>query len=152
VTDEGKIKLLVTTGIIIPLVLILAFLCLRVKERENDVQINLVILILGGCVGWLLGILLSPYGSCEKEAFAEYAAIFGTFVSGYLIGKIDPFVGKVFSPDFLLQRIVAFRVTSFLSILLLSMLMTFAVRVYLPNEKTAGCVPPTLTSQSSGDG
>lgn len=136
------IKLLVTAGIVLPLIAVLIGLATRVKQQENDTQINIALLILGGALGWLLGIFMSPYDSGETAAFASYASAVATFASGYLLAKIDPLVSKLFTPDFLFNRVVAFRTISFISMILLAMLMTFAVRVYLPAPET---VAPTLS-------
>jgi len=140
-------KLLITICIVLPLILALVVLALRVRESENDVQVNLALLVFGGSLGWLLGIFMSPYGEGEKAAFAGYASAIMTFASGYLVGKIDPFVGKLLHPDFLFRTLVGFRVLSFLSIMLLSMLMTFAVREYL--EEPSKDEINTLTGETT---
>ena len=141
-------KLLITFCIVFPLILTVVILAFRMKEEENDVTINLAILVLGACVGWLMGIFMSPYDSGEKAAFAGYASAVATFVSGYLVAKIDPLVTKLFSPEFLFQKVVAFRAASFLSVLLLAMLMTFAIRVYLPQPEFIGETRPNNSKHS----
>jgi D-alanyl-lipoteichoic acid acyltransferase DltB (MBOAT superfamily) len=136
------LKLTITFCIVITLTIVITALAFKMKEEENDIPINVVIIILGASLGWLLGIFMSPYDAGERASFAVYAGAVASFVSGYLVAKVDSSVTKLLSPEFLFQKIVAFRFISFFSVLLLAMLLTFAVRVYLPKPENAAIYNP----------
>lgn len=89
-----------------------------------------MIVLLGLAVGWLFGILLSPYSAGEQEAFGEYAKAFGVFASGYLVGKADKVVEELFSPGFLIDSLHGFRTMAFVSAFLIGMITTFVFRRY----------------------
>jgi hypothetical protein len=92
--------------------------------------LNAMIVVLGLALGWLFGILLSPYSPDEKEKFSEYAKAFGVFASGYLVGKTDKVIAELLSPAFLIDSIHGFRVMAFFSAFLIGMITTFVFRRY----------------------
>ncbi len=92
--------------------------------------LNLLIVVLGLSLGWLLGILLSPYSGAEEKKFTEYAKAFSIFASGYLVGKVDKVIEALFQPDFILESVHGFRIMSFLAALIISLVMTFIFRRY----------------------
>jgi hypothetical protein len=93
-------------------------------------SLNILIVVLGLALGWLLGILLSPYSDTEEKKFTEYAKAFGIFASGYLVGKIDKVIEALFQPDFILDSVHGFRVMSFIAALIISLVFTFVFRRY----------------------
>jgi len=93
-------------------------------------SLNLLIVVLGLALGWLLGILLSPYSETEEKKFTEYAKAFGVFASGYLVGKVDKVIEALFQPDFIIDSVHGFRVMSFLAAVIISLVFTFIFRRY----------------------
>lgn len=93
-------------------------------------SINLLLVVLGLALGWLFGILLSPYTTSEKNRFSEYSKAFGVFASGYLIGKIDKVLEEILKTDFLFDSVHGFRVMAFLASFIISLVVTFVFRSY----------------------
>jgi hypothetical protein len=82
------------------------------------------ILVLSGitaaALGWIFGIMISPYNSGERSAFSEHARLVYGFVTGYVISKLDPLLTRLIetkSGQGLDQRLFAvalFAIASFL--------------------------------------
>jgi hypothetical protein len=53
-----------------------------------DWRYSALAVVVGGLVGWLLGVLFSPYVA-EKELFASYAKAALAFATGFLVSKLD---------------------------------------------------------------
>src|SRR6516164_10178858 len=53
------------------------------------IGINLVILIAGGLVGWVVGMLITPVSPKEQAVFSDTGRALSIFVAGYLVAKID---------------------------------------------------------------
>src|SRR6516165_4218509 len=86
------------------------------------VPISIAVIVVGTAVGWLLGLVVSPYSESEKTRFGGYARAFGVFASGYLVAKADKVLEKVFDPDFLLDSVHGFRTLSFATSLILGLI------------------------------
>jgi len=123
-------RLAIAGVVVLVLGTLLVFLTVRMSDTKQDRSVNLVILVLGVCVGWLLGILLSPYDAGEEQRFEQYAGAFSVFASGYLLGKVDRVIGHLLSPEVLLSPLVGFRVASFTCMTIFGMVLTFAIRKY----------------------
>lgn len=93
-------------------------------------SLNILIVVCGLVLGWLLGILLAPYSETEAKKFTAYAKAFSVFASGYLIGKIDKVVEALFQPNFILVPAHGFRFLSFLAALVIGLVFTFVFRMY----------------------
>lgn len=114
-------------------VLSIALVVLTVKFSTEPAQaaFSLLILVAGYAIGWLLGIVVSPYSKEEKDSFTEYAKALGAFASGWLVGKIDKVVEAIFQPDFLLKEpLNSFRIIAFGSALIIALVITFVFRMY----------------------
>jgi hypothetical protein len=126
-----KLVVAAGSGVIIMATLVIAS-CI-IKEDNKDLAINLVVLVFGWSVGWLIGTFLSPYTGSEKTEFAEYAGAVSVFISGYAIGKVDRLITHVFDPThfFGVSRITGFRLIVFSAALLTTMIITYNFRTYL---------------------
>jgi hypothetical protein len=61
---------------------------------ESMMTLNLLIVVTGGLIGWAVGMLMTPVSPTEKKHFPEYGKAISTFLSGYLVAKLD----KLFEP------------------------------------------------------
>jgi hypothetical protein len=103
--------------------------CFVVGEGGEAKCINLTVLAIGATVGWLFGVVLSPYDPSEKQAFRDYAKAGSVFVSGFLVAKIDKLAEHILDPNFLLSdNVAAFRTLGFIGCVILSMIITFNFR------------------------
>ncbi|MCI0513786.1 hypothetical protein L0128_11275 [candidate division KSB1 bacterium] len=100
------------------------------RISPQSIALNLLLVVFGLALGWLLGILVSPYSSREAKKCSEYAKVLGVFVSGYLVAKIDPVIAALFNPTFVLDFIPGFRLIAFLVSLTIGLLITFVFRQY----------------------
>ena len=106
-----------------------------IGENMTVVVLNLAVLTLGFSVGWVIGILISPYDTEESKRFSVLTKAVGVFASGYLVGKIDKLVERLFNPDFVLDSIHGFRIIAFLTAAIVAMLVTFIYRWYTTVEE-----------------
>lgn len=125
-----NIKLIISGVVILSLYALIGWLTTRVKKEPSDVAINLGLVILGGAIGWVIGIFLTPYGEGQKAEFAEYASVIALFASGYLVGKIDAAISHLLKPENLFTPMVGFRLVITFSSFLLGMLVTVVIRYY----------------------
>lgn len=108
----------------------LVFLAVLIGESSSSRYINVALLVLGACGGWLVGTVVSPYDQKEEQTFLTYTKAFTAFISGYAVAKIDKVVEAIFAPEFLLQPLSGFRVIGFVSAFIIAMLITFFFRRY----------------------
>jgi hypothetical protein len=119
---------------------LLTWACYVIHQNSKiEFALTVVVGILGATCGWLIGFLASPANSKEVATFSAYAGIISSFVSGYLVSKLDPVITEfinsklVFSNQIFTIRIMVF-VTCFIS----ATLIMYMYRAYLdPNRKDA---------------
>jgi hypothetical protein len=95
--------------------------------------IHVLLLVFGMLLGWVVGILITPQSAEEKTQFSAYGAAISTFLSGYVVAKID----KLFESGAekgLLTDAMLVRCLIFGSAFLLGLLCTFVGRMYLPKQ------------------
>lgn len=114
-------------GIVAFIVLITA--CFNIGPNK---WINVLLLIFGGLLGWVAGILATPLDTDEKSQFSTYAAAISTFLSGFLVAKLDQLFNMATNnPNFPFQETIG-PVLIFGSSAILGALFTFVGRKYLP--------------------
>lgn len=119
------------------------WLATRVKKDPYDVPINLALVILGGSVGWVIGIFLTPYDGNQLITFGKYASFVSLFVSGYLVGKIDNTIAYLLKPENLFTPIIGFRTTATLASVLLGLLITVVIRFHAAPVKAIAAAAAT---------
>ena len=105
--------------------------CFLITTETIERIFSLSLVLLGSAIGWALGTLFAPYAG-EAQEFAQFTAYISTFLSGYALAKIDPLITKILSPEFALHisKNSAFRLCSFFSSVILSLIITFIFRRY----------------------
>jgi hypothetical protein len=86
---------------------VITWLAWNVGKPQNGVTVggthfaylNLLIVVLGSCLGWLIGTLASPYNKGETSKFNAYAHAISAFVSGYILSKADKLITSVLDPE-----------------------------------------------------
>jgi hypothetical protein len=99
----------------------------------TDVQshcLNITLLIMALLLGWLLGILASPYTSTEHRDFTAYTKAISAFISGFVVAKADKAIEHIFDPQTLGDATVLFRLALFIAGFLLALVITFVYRRY----------------------
>jgi hypothetical protein len=87
---------------------------------------SFALLILGTVMGWLFGIVISPYDSGEKSEFSEYGKLVSTAAGAFIAGKADTILSKM--TDFDVLSIV--RATGAMSAFVIAAIMVFYFRRY----------------------
>jgi hypothetical protein len=105
-------------------------LCFQVGKSSEDHSINVAVMAAATTVGWLLGIVASPYDQSEQKRFSSVTRAVSAFVSGYLAAKLDALVNAVVAPGMILNPLPGFRALLFLGAALLATIGTFAYRKY----------------------
>jgi len=62
--------------------------------------------------------------------FSMYAKAVGVFASGYLVGKIDKVIDRLFDPAFILMPLISFRLIAFIASLIIAVIIVFDFRYY----------------------
>ncbi|HUP60650.1 MAG TPA: hypothetical protein VNA69_09555 [Thermoanaerobaculia bacterium] len=104
---------------------------------------------LGGmAVGNILGFLASPYNRGEKTAFSEYAKAIATFVTGFLLSKLDTLLGMLADPATLEKNpIYGARALVFAVAAVTALISTYVFRMYWEGgENFRGEVPGSADS------
>src|SRR5262245_26043604 len=84
--DQERVKLIV--GFVLGAI-VFAF-CLYVAwvdERHRNMQILLC--LFGGVLGWVVGIVITPQNAGEKQQFSDYGKGVAALVSGYTLAKLQ---------------------------------------------------------------
>ena len=80
-----------------------------IGASNKDIALNLTMIVFGISLGWLTGIVASPYTNNEEAKFTTFTKAFGVFVSGYLIGKIDGLIESLSAPQIIMESVNGFR-------------------------------------------
>ena len=96
----------------------------------------------GAAVGNVLGLLASPYNRGERTSFSDYAKALATFVTGFLLSKLDKLLGVAADPDMLARHpIYGARVLVFLVAAVTGAIITYTFRAYYEGSDDFGDCP-----------
>lgn len=129
---EGKVRVGYYLGIAAAVVLVLS--CFRIGTAP---WLNLLLFIFGGLLGWVAGILATPLDVNEKTRFSTYLAAISTFISGFVVAKLDRLfelaIAKQLPDDVAIGQSLIFG-----SAFLLGALFTFVGRLYVKSLSDGG--------------
>jgi xanthosine utilization system XapX-like protein len=111
--------------------IVYAALAMKAPADLSPRQLNLVILISGGLVGWVVGMLITPVSPKEQAVFSETGKALSTFVMGYLVAKIDRIFDVAMKKDENVNALFVGRLLMFVSMFALGVLATFVWRSYV---------------------
>lgn len=113
---------------------ILVYLIIR-SESETD-QLMTFILCTAGCVlGWLVGIVTTPYGAEDKDKITNFSKMAGTFISGYLLSKVNKILDDLMAPNKILSTLAGPRFVLFLSFFIITYITVFVFRIYTKTDE-----------------
>jgi len=92
--------------------------------------INILLLIFGGLLGWICGILTTPLDATEQSQFSTYAAAISTFLSGFVVAKLDRLFQTALDEKAIVTTAAVGSGLIFGSAFLLGALFTFVGRKY----------------------
>jgi hypothetical protein len=108
-----------------------AALATKTPADVSPRQLNLVILIAGGLVGWVVGMLITPVSPKDQVIFSDAGRALSTFVAGYLVAKIDRIFEVTMKKDENVNGLFVGRLLMFVSTFALGVLATFVWRSYV---------------------
>src|SRR5438552_11690755 len=73
---------------------LVVYLCIALGEDRASVAVNLLVALLGALSGWAMGMFFSPLDEQDAQRLQFVGKTVGAFISGYLLGKIDPFLAE----------------------------------------------------------
>lgn len=134
---------------------LLVYLCVILGADRAAVGLNLLVALLGALSGWAVGMFFSPIDERDAQRLQFVGKTVGAFISGYLLGKIDPFLAEQMkrateSPS----EVNWVRVGLCAASVLLGAVVVFVNRAYSsPSESqrpqpTPSLAPPGLSSRS----
>jgi len=135
---------------------VLFICCICIYESWQGVFFNFAVCIFGAILGWITGIVISPYDGEEKNRFASVGQTVSAFLSGYFISKLDqPVTALVIkisknisdgAYDTISDDMVfKFRVIAFFTSFFVSMITLYVFRVYhKPGANEEPPQPPTI--------
>ena len=87
-------------------------------------------MVFGAVIGWIVGILSSPYGPSEEKRFSSLVKAVSVFISGYALAKIDPIITALARPELVLSAVIGFRALAFIVFFFLALIITYVYRQY----------------------
>ncbi|MBN9297535.1 MAG: hypothetical protein J0I41_11015 [Filimonas sp.] len=105
---------------------------------EPDPKIYPFTLLIGitGCVlGWLAGILSAPYDKSDENKLGRFAKLVGTFLSGYVVSKLDRVLEGVIGPSAILPTTTAIRILLFICSFCLIWIVVYCFREYTQEQQ-----------------
>jgi hypothetical protein len=99
-------------------------------DINNPKSLNIALLIAGGLIGWTVGILITPKGPPEVLQFADYSKTASTFLSGYLIAKLDKLFDHALKDTANLRTVIGCFFL-FVAALIVGAISTFVWRQYV---------------------
>ena len=73
---------------------LVVYLCVVLGPDRWAVGLNLLVALLGALSGWALGMFFSPIDEQDAKRLQFVGKTVGAFISGYMLGKIDPFLAE----------------------------------------------------------
>lgn len=111
--------------------IVYAALATKTPADVSPRQLNLVILITGALVGWVVGMLITPVSPKDQSVFSDAGRALSTFAAGYLVAKIDRLFDIATRKDENVNGLFVGRLLMFVSTFALGVLATFVWRSYV---------------------
>jgi hypothetical protein len=100
-------------------------------EGTSPRRLNLLLAIAGGLIGWVVGILITPLSPGEQTQFSDYGKALSTFVTGYLVAKLDRLFDISIKETASVNEVFLARIMIFASAFALGALSTYVWRAYV---------------------
>lgn len=110
--------------------------CLYAAATEGTAHhLQILICILGGIIGWILGLYLTPDSESEKKRFGDAVKIVAALATGFGLGKADELILWM-KPYFANgpQDLMSLRTLLFSCCLLIGGLFTYISRLHIRDE------------------
>ena len=104
---------------------------------KDGAEASLLILCgaFGSAVGWVIGIIATPYNTAESQRLTEIGKVAYGFLTGYVLSKVDPLLSSLGAKADLVtgERLWVYAIFT-ITALLVSFAVTFLNRTYWLNS------------------
>ena len=127
-TTNYNLKATMISGVVVGLALIaLAYLI----GPERDVYpMTYLICISGYILGWIVAIISTPMNEIDKDKIGRFTGLVGTFLSGYLLSKLDKVIEQILNPEQIFTYLIGARLLLFVCCFGITFIMVFYYRQY----------------------
>lgn len=108
-------------------------------------QLNTLFLFSGSSIGWILGIFMTPTSADEKAKFSEYGKTIASFITGFLLAKLEKIFELIVQERGDLSDVFVVRSLLLIISFALGILCTFIWRSYVASDGSK--VLPTVTTE-----
>lgn len=108
--------------------------CFCVAYWSLHSRVQALICVLGGTIGWCIGLYLTPSSEGEKKQFSEVGKLLLTLFSGVGIGKADSIIEFVKGLPVDEQKALAVAGILFLCTLLIGALFVYISRLFVKGD------------------
>lgn len=123
-------KLLVTALAALFFGTLLSVFAFKIGPDTNVYPVTYIICVAGCILGWLIGMLTSPYNLEDENKLGKFSKLIGTFLSGYILSKFDRVIESLVNPTAILSPLIGLRVLLFVCFFCLIWIITFVFRQY----------------------
>jgi hypothetical protein len=109
----------------------LALIVWAAARQGASAPLSIQIIVAGALIGWVVGILMTPLSPGEKSHFSDYGTAISTFVTGYLVAKIDRIFDLSIKDRADINELLIGRVLMFVSAFILGAGATSIWRAYV---------------------
>jgi len=99
-------------------------------QMDGERGLNVLIAIFGSAAGWSTGMLISPYRT-EQSQFLDFRKSVSTFVSGFLLAKLDALFQSAVARNLVISATFADRVLIFATTFVICLQFTYVSRRYV---------------------
>jgi hypothetical protein len=111
--------------------------------------LTLLIGVMGAAVGWLAGFLASPFPR-EREQFTKWTAAIASFLSGYILSKLEPSLAVIFDNGMLVKEpLYGLRGAVFVVTFITAAIQMYAFRSYKQEALAAAAEPADALPKGS---
>jgi hypothetical protein len=138
----------VKSGIILGIIVIIGDLFgAQFVTGHDHVTLNYLLVMLGGVVGFTMGMLISPYGA-EKRQFSVIARTASAFLSGFVLAKADKLFDEATKEPGTIDAAFVGRVALFAVAAVITGLLAFLTRAYVGENSGQGHSLPLIPPES----
>jgi ABC-type Fe3+-siderophore transport system permease subunit len=122
----------------------------------SDDNVFRLLALLGGALGWLSAILISPLTKAEEKQFTSLAQILSGVLTGYILSKADPLITALLTIDKatglapIAVEKTALRALIALCSYVVALLLVFCARAYWSVRTDDSVLTPPVRAGSDG--
>jgi hypothetical protein len=114
--------------IFIFLLLIVAYLS---SSGQKDLTFTFLICLFGSIIGWLVAMVVTPYGQADETSLKSFSKIIGSFLTGYVLSKLDKIIETFINNNDYTNELILTRLMLFVSFFFLFWILVFNYRRYV---------------------